>query len=330
MKNKISLWARAFMLAAMMGAAWAAQADDFPSRPVRLVVPSSPGGALDVLARLVAPRLSEKWGQSVVVENHAGAGGIIGTGIVATAPPDGHTLLIVTTGFATNPYLYKNLPYRTPGDFTPITILALAPNVLVAPKSFGPSSVREVVELAKANPGHINFASSGVGSGGHLSMELLNHTAGIQMTHVPYSGAGAAMSAVLAGQVQLLFTAVGAALPQVNNKSLKAIAVTSKSRMAVLPDVPTVAESGLPGYEADGWYALMGPAGLPKNVLGKIYRDVLEVLKQPAIASRFRSLGFEQSGMPSDEFARYIDSQIVAWKGVLENIPPQGGAKSAR
>ena len=302
-------------------------AADFPNHQVRFVVPSTPGGALDVLARIMSAKLTEKWGQPIVVDNRGGAGGIIGTDIVAKAPPDGHTLLIVTTGFVTNPYLYKNLPYRTPNAFTPITILASTPNVLVAHPSLPVRTLQELVAMAKAKPGALNYASSGVGSGGHLTMEFLKQRAGFEVTHVPYKGAGDATGGVVSGQTQLFFTAIGAVLPQINAKALNALAVSGAKRSEALPNVPTVAESGVPGFVVDSWYAIMGPANMPKETLDRIYRDVAEVLKTPAVIAQFRTLGFEIGGMPPREFADYVRAELKTWGGALENSPTQDGAK---
>lgn len=299
-------------------AAVCSQAADFPTRPVRIIVPSTPGGALDVLSRIISPKLMASWGQQVVVDNRPGAGGVIGTEIAAKATPDGYTLLVVATGFAANPFLYRKLPYETPKDFSPITILGLAPNVLVAPPSFPPRSVKELIALAKQKPGQINYASSGVGTGGHLSMALFKKMAGIDMTHVPYKGAGAAVAAVVAGQTQLLFTATGAAIPHIKSGRLKALAVTGAKRSPVLPDVPTVAESGLPGYEVDGWYSMLAPGRTPKAVVDRIYADVVDALKMPDVSAKIYSLGFEVGGMPPAKFGQYIQSELIKWGAVIK------------
>ncbi|MGE5525908.1 MAG: Bug family tripartite tricarboxylate transporter substrate binding protein [Rhodospirillaceae bacterium] len=312
------------MLASGVSTASAAEADRYPSRPVRYVVPSTPGGGLDVLARITAPRMTAKWGQQVVVDNRAGAGGIIGTEIVAKAPPDGHTLLIVTTGFASNPFLHKSLPYKTPDDFIPITIVGSAPNVLVVHPSLAVKSVAELIALAKQKPGQLAFASSGLGSGGQLSMALLETMAKIKFIHVPYKGAGAATAAVLAGEAQLLFTATGASVPHIRSGRIRAIAVSSAKRVSVLPDVPSVAESGLPGYDVDGWYGIMAPAGTPKAIIDKIYRDVLAIIKTPEVAQQIQTAGFEVGGMPPDEFRDYIKNEINKWGVVIKEAGIKG------
>jgi tripartite-type tricarboxylate transporter receptor subunit TctC len=312
------------VLAGGVSVASATEAERYPSRPVRYVVPSTPGGGLDVLARITAPRLMAKWGQQVVVDNRAGAGGIIGTEIVAKAPPDGHTLLIVTTGFASNPFLHKSLPYRTPDDFIPITIVGYAPNVLVVHPSLAVKSVAELITLAKQKPGELTFASSGLGSGGQLSMALLESMAKIKFIHVPYKGAGAATAAVLSGEAQLLFTATGASVPHIRNGRIRAIAVSSAKRVSVLPDVPSVAESGLPGYDVDGWYGIMAPARTSKAVIDKIYRDVLDVIKTPDVAAQLQTAGFELGGMPPAQFGDYIKAEIRKWGVVIREAGIKG------
>ena len=296
----------------------AANAQEFPVRPVRIVVPSTPGGGLDVIARAVTPPLTAKWKQQIVVDNRAGAGGIIGTEIVAKSAPDGHTLLLVTTGFVTNPFIYRQLPYSTPQDFTPITILGTAPNVLVTHPSVPVHGVRELINLAREKPGQLTYGSSGIGSGGHLSMELLQRMAHIQLIHVPYKGAGASTAAAVAGQTQFLFTATGAAIPQIRGNRLRALAVTSTSRSDVLPDVPTVAESGLPGYAAVGWYGMFGPARMSKQLVNRIYADVLAAIRRPDVAAQIRTLGFDYGALPPEEFRRFVAKEMETWGPVIK------------
>ena len=307
-----------FLVVAAFSTGIAAYAAEFPSRPVRIVVPSTPGGGLDVLGRLIGPKLTEKWGQQVVVDNRPGAGGTIGSEIVANATPDGHTLLVVATGYSANLFLYRKLPYQTPTDFAPITIIGFAPNVLVVHPKVPARDLKELLALAKEKPGELTFASSGVGTGGHLSMALLMRSAGIKMIHVPYKGAGAATGALVAGQVHMLFTATAAAMPHVKSGRIRALAVTSGKRWPSMPNVPTVAEAGVPGYEVDGWYAMLAPAKTPKGVINKIYRDVADVLKMPEVSERIQAVGFEVSGMPPAEMARYIDREIKKWGTVIK------------
>jgi tripartite-type tricarboxylate transporter receptor subunit TctC len=304
--------------------AWAAEAERFPSRPVRYVVPSTPGGALDVLARLTAPRMSARWGQQVVVDNRAGAGGIVGTDIVSKAAPDGHTLLIVTQGFVSNPFLVSQLPYRTPDDFAPVTLIANAPLVLIVHPSLPVKSVAELIALARQKPGELPFASSGVGSGGHLSMALIQTLARVQFNHVPYKGAGASVAAVVAGEAQLLLSATGATVPQVRAGRVRALAVTSSKRVSVLPDVPTVGESGLPGYDVDGWYGVMLPARTPRALVDRIHGDLADIIRTADVQAQIQAAGFEVVGMPPTRFTQYINAEIKKWGTVIREAGIKG------
>ncbi len=292
-------------------------AADFPSRPVRIVVPSTPGGGLDVIARLLSPKLTDKWGQPIVIDNRAGAGGVIGSEVAAKASPDGHTLLLVAAGYAANPFLYKKLPYDTPKDFAPVTIIGFAPNVLVVHPSVPAGSVKDLIALVKQKPGELTYASSGVGTSGHLAMALLERSAGIRMIHVPYKGAGAATAAVVGGQAQMVFTATAAVMPHVKSGRIRALAVTSAKRWPSMPEVPTVAEAAVPGYEVDGWYAMLAPGATPKPVVNRIYRDVLDIIRTPEMAARIEAAGFLVSGIPPAEFARYIDRELRKWGAVI-------------
>ena len=292
-------------------------AADFPSRPVRIVVPSTPGGGLDVLVRLLSPKLTAKWGQQIVIDNRAGAAGIVGSEIVSKAAPDGHTLLVVATGYSANPFLYQKLPYETPKDFAPVTIVGWAPNVLVVHPSVPVRNVKELIALAKEKPGQLNYASSGVGTGGHLSMALFIRTTGIDVIHVPYKGAGAATAAIVGGQSQMLFTATAAVIPQIRNARVKPLGVSSAKRVPSLPEVPTIAESGVPGFEVDGWYAMLAPGRTPKAVVDRIYRDVVEVLKMPDVTAQVQAAGFDVNPITPAEFARYLDSELKKWGTVI-------------
>jgi tripartite-type tricarboxylate transporter receptor subunit TctC len=312
------------LFVAALGVSVLVHAAEFPSRPIRIVVPSTPGGGLYVLVRLLSPRLTAKWGQQIVIDNRAGAAGIVGSEIVAKAAPDGHTLLVVATGYSANPFLYQKLPYETPKDFAPITVIGWAPNVLVVHPSVPVRNVRELIALAKDKPGQLNYASSGVGTGGHLSMALFARMAQIDMVHVPYKGAGAATAAVVAGQSQTLFTATAAVLPQIKNGRLKALGVSSAKRVPSMPDVPTIAESALPGYEVDGWYAMLAPGKTPKAVLDRIYRDIVDIIKTPEVAAQIQAAGFDVGGMPSAEFARYIDAELKKWGTVIKEAGIKG------
>ena len=303
----------------------AAQAEKFPVRPLRIVVPSTPGGGLDVMARIMVPRLTEKWGTQVVVDNRAGAGGIIGTDIVSKAAPDGYTMLLVTTGFTTNPILINQLPYKTPQDFEPITIVGSTPVVLVAHPTLNVRTAKEMLALAKERPDKLTFGSSGQGSGGHLSMVLMQRVADVKFIHVPYKGAGAATAAIVGGEVQLLFTAPGAALSQVKAGRLRALAVTSAKRVGVMPDVPSVTEVGLAGCVVDGWYGLLAPAGTPKVLVDRIYNDVLAVMKLPDVAAKLQGAGFELDGRTPAQFKQYLQEEMKKWGAVIVEAGLRGG-----
>jgi tripartite-type tricarboxylate transporter receptor subunit TctC len=309
--------------AMLAGTAGMTSAADYPTRPVRVVVPSTPGGALDILSRMLAQKLPERWsGQPLVVDNRAGAGGIIGSEIVAKSEADGYTLLVVALGYAANPFLYK-LPYRTPQDFAPITVLASAPNVMVVHPSVAASSTKELIALAKAKPGTLVYASSGVGTSGHLAMELFKRMAGAEMIHVPFKGAGASNSAIVAGQVQILNTALGAAMPFIKSAKLKAIAVTSLKRATSVPDIPTANESGLPGYVVDGWFAALAPAKTPQRIVDKLQADFAWVYALPEIAARLATQGFEAGNPTPRDTAKFIDAEIAKWSKVIK----EGGIK---
>jgi len=311
-------------LCACAAPVYAAQAEKFPIRPVRVVVPSTPGGGLDVMARIMAPQLIERWGQQVVIDNRAGAGGIIGTDIVAKSAPDGHTLLIVTTGFTTNPLLISKLPYKTPDDFEPITPVGNTPVVLVAHPSLPVRNAKELVALAKEQPGKLVFASSGTGTGGHLTMALLQSVANIKFNHVPYKGAGASTVAVVSGEAQLLFTATSAALPQIKAGRLRPLVVTSARRVSMLPDVPSVVDAGLPGCVMEQWYGFIAPAKTPKALIDRIYADILAVMKQPDVSARLQAAGFALNGMPPAQFRQYLLDEMKNWDVVIKEAGLRG------
>jgi len=299
-------------------------AGDFPIGPVRIVVPSTPGGALDILSRMLAQKLPQRWGQPLVVDNRAGAGGIIGTEIVAKADPDGHTVLVVALGYAANPFLYEKLPYKTPQDFAAITVLASAPNVLVVHPSVAAKSVGELIALAKAKPGALVYATSGVGTSGHLAMELFKRMAGVDMVHVPYKGAGASTAAIVAGQVQVLSTALGAAFPQIKSGRLRALAVTGLKRTPVAPEIPTAAESGLPGYVVDGWFAALAPSKTPPRVVERLQTDFTSVYKMPDISERLSAMGFESSEMTPRQTTAFIADEIAKWGKLIREVGIKG------
>ena len=302
-----------------------AHAQDFPTRPIRLVVPFPPGGGTDVVARAVAPRMSELLGQPVVVDNRAGAGGNIGAELVANAPPDGYTMLMGTVGtHAINPSLYEKMPYDHVKDFVPVVLVAGVPNVLVVNPALPVKSVQELVAYAKANPGKLNFASSGSGTSIHLSGELFKTMTGVQMQHVPYKGSAPALADLAGGQVQLMFDNLPSALALIKGGKLRALAVTSLQRSTALPDVPTVAESALPGFEASSWFGLLAPAGTPKDAVAKVNGEVAKWLATPEAKEKLAAQGaIVASGLTPEDFSRHIATETTKWHKVVK----ESGAK---
>jgi tripartite-type tricarboxylate transporter receptor subunit TctC len=302
----------------------AAQAPAYPTKAIRLVVPFPPGGATDILARNVAQKLSETWGQRVVVDNRPGAGGNIGSELVAKAAPDGYTLEMGTVGtHAINASLYSKMPYDHVKDFAPIILVAGVPNVLVVNPSLPVNSVQELIAYAKANPGKLNFASSGPGTSIHLSGELFKVMAGVQMTHVPYKGSAPALQDLLGGQVQLMFDNLPPSLPQIKGGKLRALAVTSLTRAPALPDVPTIAESGLPGFEASSWFGILAPASTPPAIIAKVNAEVAKWLASPEGKDKLAAIGANAGGGSPEDFARHIQAETAKWAKVVK----ESGAK---
>src|SRR5688572_5729823 len=300
-------------------AAFAASAQQYPTRPVRFVVPFAPGGSVDTLARTIGPRLSDTLGQQVVVDNRPGGNGDIGMLIVAQAPPDGHTLLLgYIANLAIAPSLHAKMPYDPTRDYAPITQIATSPNVMTAHAAVPAKGLKDLVALAKAKPGTVNFASTGVASVGHLTGELLNNLAGMKMTHVPYKGGGAAIIGLLSGDVQVMFSGFSAAMPHIKSGKIRSLAVTGAQRSPALADVPTIAEQGFPGVEATAWYGVLAPAGTPKPVITRLHGDLVKILKQPDVVQRLDGLGFEIVASTPDQFGAYIRSEIKKWEKVVK------------
>jgi tripartite-type tricarboxylate transporter receptor subunit TctC len=293
-------------------------AQTWPSRPIRLIVPLSPGGFADTPARMLAPRLAEQLGKPVVVENKPGAGGTIGADFVAKSAPDGHTLVITGSTHLITAHVYKNVPYDALKDFTHITMLASGPYVLVVnPKKLPVGSVRELIAAAKARPGQIDYASSGNGSSQHLVGALFNSLAGVELNHVPYKGSGPAMQDLLAAQVGVSFAGVPNVLGQVKAGRLKALAVTTPQRWSELPEVPTMAEAGVPGYEATLWLSLSGPAGMPAPIVQRLYTEISKALKDPELQANFRTGGVEAMSMPPEELNKLMRAEYQKWGQVV-------------
>jgi tripartite-type tricarboxylate transporter receptor subunit TctC len=294
-----------------------ALAQAWPSRHVRLIVPFVPAGATDVIARMVGNRLSEVWGQQVVVENRAGAGANIGAQVVAQSDPDGYTLYITSVPHATNRFLYPSLSYDPVADFAPVTLICLQPNIMVVPNSSPAKSVMEFVAYAKANRGKISYGSGGLGTSVHLSGELFKRMTGIEMMHVPYRGAAPALQDVMAGRIDLIFDNVTAALPQVKGGNARGLAVTTAKRVAAVPELPTIAEAGVPGFDVSSWFAFFVPAKTPQPIVEKMHKDIVAALAHPPVKERLEQLGAALVGSTPDELARHLKSEMDKWGPVI-------------
>jgi tripartite-type tricarboxylate transporter receptor subunit TctC len=298
----------------------AAHAQVYPSKPIRMIVAYPPGGGTDIVGRMVAQKLGEALGQNVVIENRGGASGNIGTEIAARAAPDGYTVLMGNVApNAINVSLFRSLPFDPVADFAPVSLVASTPNILVVHPSTPARTVKEVIALARARPGTLNFASAGVGSSSHLAGELFRVLAGADIVHVPYKGAGPAMVDVLSGQVQLYFATMPAAMPHVKSGKLVPIAVTSARRSPALPELPTIAESGVAGYEASTWYGLLAPAHTPGPAVARLHEGILKILGEAELRERLTDQGFEPVGDSPQEFAAYIRSEIAKWGKVIRD-----------
>jgi len=295
-------------------------AQPFPTRPVRLVVPYPPGGANDAVARLLAPKLGELLGQNVVVDNRGGGNTIIGSELVAKAVPDGHTLLIVAAGHAINPSLYPRLPYDTARDFAPVALVGDGAYVLVVSPSLGVSSTPELIAAAKAKPGQILYASSSTGNLTHLAAEVFNALGGVKMVHVPYKGGGPAMIDLLGGRVAVFFSTVAVARPHLQSGKIKGLGVTTARRSAALPNLPTIAESGLPGYEVSGWYGFVAPAATPRPAIAKLYGAVQTVIRQAEVKDKLLAVGVDTVEMTTAQFGQRIASELVKWNRIVKPL----------
>ena len=282
----------------------------FPSKPVRVVAPFPPGGTADLLARMLANKLTHTWGQQVVVDNRSGAGGIIGTDIVAKAPPDGYTLLVAAIGHAANPALYRKLPYDTLRDFAPIALIADVPIVIAVNPKLNARSVKELIALARAKPGQLNFAAGGVGASSHWAGALFESLAKIQWQTVQYKGGGPSLIAVLSGEGDLTFSPLPSSINHLKAGRLRAIAITSPKRVSQLPDVPTIAESGLPQYDFQAWYGMLAPAGVPRAILLKLNRDLNAALEDPPVRNAMIANGAEPLGGTIEHFAQFLPREV--------------------
>ena len=310
---------RFLLLWGLILAPWAVTAQEWPARPLRFIVPAPPGGAPDAIARIVGQRLGDRLGQQVIIDNRGGGGGIIGTEVAVKTPPDGYTLVLGYAGpFSINPGLQERLPYDPVKDFAPITMLATSQNILVVHPTFAPRSIAEFIALAKARPGEINYASGGTGQSTHLSMELLMQMGEFKLTHIPYKGAGPALADAIGGRVQAHFISVPPALPLLKGGKLVALGVTGPRRLAALPEVPTIAEAGLPGYNVETWYGAFTRAGTPAPIVARLHSEVIAVLKTREIEELFERQGLDIGGGSADDLARSLDGEIAKWRRVIK------------
>lgn len=317
-----------FRLVCVLAIALALQspaAAEWPERPVRLIVPYSAGGSTDLVARLTAARLSERLSQQFVVDNRTGAGTLIGTEIAARATPDGHTLLMATPPLVVNPSLHPKVPYDLARDFVAVGNIAGSINMLTVHPTVAATTTKELIALLKANPGKYTYGSSGVGGAGHLAMALFTNMAGVDATHVPYKGGAPAVADLVAGRIGLMMANLTTAQPHIRAGRLRGLAVGTTKRSAVFPDLPTIAESGVPGYEATNWNGIVAPARTPRAVIERLHREVVAVLKEPAIAERMTAAGLEPIGDTPAEFARYLAAEAAKWGKLVKeaNIRPE-------
>jgi tripartite-type tricarboxylate transporter receptor subunit TctC len=303
----------------------AVHAQSYPSKSIRYVVPYAPGGSTDIVARVLAIKLSEAMGQQVVVDNRPGAGGAIGADIVAKSPPDGYTMVTaVTSIMAINQFLYRKLPYDPEKDFAPVTQVGSLPLILVIHPSLPAKNVREFIAIAKAKPGQLNYGSSGVGTATHMTTELFKAMAGVDLVHIPYKGSGQVMGDVIGGQLALIFDQIVSSLPHVQGGKLRMLAITSAKRFPSLPDLPTIAESGVPGYESISWAGVAVPAGTPKEIVARLHAEIVKVLAMPDIRERFLRDGIETIGSTPEQFSEHIRRERIKWAKVVKD----SGAKA--
>jgi tripartite-type tricarboxylate transporter receptor subunit TctC len=317
MQSGISMVLAVNWIAMTLIANAAIAADAFPQHAIRLIVPYPPGGAGDIVGRQLSARLGESLGQQIVIDNRGGGAQLIATEIAAKAPADGYTLFLASATHGINPGLQKKLPYDTIRDFAPITLVASSPLVFVANPSLGVTGIKELVAAAKAQPGRINYASSGPGTGGHLAVELLSWTAGITLTHVPYKGAGPALVDLIGGQVQIMCTSPLPAMPHVKSGKLRALAMTGAKRSRSAPEIPTVAEAGYKGYEASLWYALLAPAGTPRPIIARLNADAAKIIRSAAMAEQLLAQGAEPEGNSPQELDAFLRAEIDRWTKLI-------------
>ena len=289
----------------------------YPSKPVRFIIPFAPGGYTDILARTLGQRMANTWGQPFIMDNRPGATGNTATGMAARASADGYTILMVPSSFAINPGLFKEVPYDAVRDFAPISLVASSPYILVVHQSVPVQSVRELIEYAKAHQGQLNYSSSGSGTATHVAAELFKSMAAVHITHIPYKGTGAQLTDLLAGQIQMAFGSIGM-LPHVKAGRLKALGVSSAKRSSAFPDLPTVAEAGLPGFDVSSWYGVIAPAGTPKNIVAQLNSEIVRITRLPDVMDGMARSGADSVGNSPDEFAAFIKTELTRWAKVIK------------
>lgn len=304
--------------AALLLLAGVASAQTYPSKPIRIVVPFTAGSATDIMARIVGEKLGAAWGQPVLIDNKPGAGGTVGSALVAKSEPDGHTLLVVSTGHVVNPVLYPGLSYDTVGDFAGVMPLATLPNVLVVSANSPLRSVSELIAAAKANPGKLNYASAGTGSATHVNAEKFRSVTGLTATHIPFKGTPETITETIAGRVDFMFTPVLSSVPVIRDNRMRALAVSTAQRSSALPDVPTVAEAGVPGFVFDFWVGLLAPAKTPRDIVLKLNQEVTKALAQPDVKERLSKLGGEPMPMTPERFDAFIREEHATLSGIMK------------
>jgi len=316
-RSRAAVGSVSLLLALAALAAPAAAADDYPSRAIRLIIPFPPGGSNDVVGRIVANQLGQKLGKQVFVDNRAGAGGIVGSDLAAKATPDGYTLLVVSIAHAVDSWLYKE-PFDPMKDFVPVSIIATGTNVLTVNPAVPAHSVKELLALAKEEPGVLNYASAGIGSFQHLSGELFKLTAEVDIQHVPYKGGGPAMLAVIAGEAQVMFSSIVQTVPSIQSGALRALATGGAEKSPILPDLPTIAEAGVPGYVATNWWGIVAPAGTPQPIVDKLHDAVAELLNSAETKKYLDNEGAAPVRMSSAEFGKFVEAEIAKWGPVVK------------
>lgn len=322
MMNPIRRRVSAALMTAMalgLGAGATHAAGTYPDRPITLLIPYPPGGSADLLARPISIELAKKLGQTVIIDYKPGAGGTIATGQLARAKPDGYTILMVLAAHAINPNLYPSLPYDTAKDFAPVSLVANLPLLAAAPKAAPFNTIQELIAYAKKNPGKVSYASAGNGNTSHLAVELFKKATGTDMVHIPYKGSGPAVVAMMGNEVDLMFDSISTSLPQVKGGKLKALAVSSAERAKVLPDVPTIEESGVPGFVVNGWYGIIAPGGTPPEVVNALSQAIAEVVKQPAVGEQLADYGYALVGSTPEAFGAHINKELETWARVVKD-----------